>query len=374
MNAPIRLNPTGDAGPSRGSLYLVAGPCSVETEEQIMAAAAGLARHPFHLLRGGVWKPRTRPGTFEGIGPRGLQWLKQAGMAVGRPVATEVAFPEHVEFCLEAGIDVLWIGARTTVNPFAVHELAEALRGVDVPVMVKNPVNPDLDLWIGALERLNRAGVTRLSAIHRGFSSSRRSTYRNLPEWRIPIELRRAVPDLPLLCDPSHLCGRADLIPGVAQEALDLLFDGLMIEVHPDPPSARSDARQQITPDAYGELIGGLVVKSPTSDEGEFQRHIRLLRREIDELDAQIIDILARRMEVVRGIADYKKRFNVSVLQPDRWEQIIKSRKGLGREHHLDEGFILGVYQLIHQEAIRCQEEPPSSPPGEGKDTGGRNH
>src|SRR5271167_4332831 len=238
--------------------FLVAGPCSVESEEQILRTAVQLSAHDVTMIRGGIWKPRTRPGLFEGVGPRGLKWLKQAGRAAGLPVATEAAKPAHVEECLKAGIDALWIGARTTTSPFAVQEVADALRGVDIPVMIKNPMNPDIELWIGAIERINKSGITKIMAVHRGFSTYGEHLYRNQPIWRIPIELRRRLPYLPLICDPSHICGQRSYIMAVAQQAMDFLFDGLMIEVHCAPPTALSDARQQLTPPQYGRLINKL--------------------------------------------------------------------------------------------------------------------
>ena len=238
--------------------FLVAGPCSVESEEQMLRTAVQLSAYDVTVIRGGIWKPRTRPGSFEGIGMRGLKWLRQAGNAAGLPVATEAAKPTHVEECLKAGIDALWIGARTTTNPFAVQEIADALRGVDIPVMIKNPMNPDIELWIGAIERINKAGITKIMAVHRGFSTYGENLYRNQPIWRIPIELRRRLPHLPLICDPSHICGKQRYIMAVAQQAMDFLFDGLMIEVHCAPRSALSDPRQQMTPAQYGRLISKL--------------------------------------------------------------------------------------------------------------------
>ena len=327
---------------------LIAGPCSVESEEQIMQTALGLKDLQISILRGGIWKPRTRPGQFQGIGVKGLKWLKRAGRAINVPVAVEVASPEHVAACLKNGIDIIWIGARTTVNPFSVQALADALKGIDIPVMVKNPINPDLDLWIGALERLNQAGITKLAAIHRGFSSYRKTAYRNVPNWAIPLELKRRFPALPLICDPSHICGTTELLASVAQEAIDLLYDGLMTEVHVNPVAALSDALQQITPEQYGSLIKSLKPKKPSTANQELYRQIIYLRKEIDEVDGQIIEMLGKRMEISRTLGIVKNKDAVAVYQPDRWSEIVKSRIEAGIRKNLSEEFINQIYQLIH--------------------------
>lgn len=337
--------------------YFMAGPCSVESEAQVLRAAKELSRYPISALRGGVWKPRTRPGSFQGMGEPALAWLKSAGQAVNLPVSTEVASPDHVELCLKAGIDILWIGARTTVSPFAVQEIADALKGVDIPVFVKNPVSPDLELWIGALERINKAGIGRLGAMHRGFTSGRESAYRNPPTWALPLELKRRIPDLPIICDPSHICGSSLLILTVAQEALDLLFDGLIIEVHPDPASALSDKQQQITPDEYGKLLKTLRPKRVDSEDSALVQTINRLRKEIDEVDSQLIELLGKRMEIVRELGKVKRTRDVSVYQPQRWDEIVKTRVSAGVQKHLSEDFVLQVYEQIHEEAVRQQEE-----------------
>jgi chorismate mutase len=336
--------------------FFIAGPCSVESEKQIHEAARQIAKLPVRVLRGGVWKPRTRPGMFQGVGTVGLKWLREAGRANGLPVATEVASPDHVEACLKNEIDILWIGARTTVNPFSVQAIADSLKGVDVPVMVKNPLNPEIELWLGALERLNRAGVKRLAAIHRGFSSYRKTQYRNIPNWVIPLELRRRIPALPILCDPSHICGNTKLLLAVAQEAMDLLFDGLVIEVHPDPSSALSDAAQQLTPVQLGKLLAALKFKKATSDNQEIGRKIGYLRREIDEIDNHVIELLSQRMQVSRALGECKGRFDISTFQPQRWSEIMKTRVAAGVKRNLSKEFVENVYEHIHEESIRHQE------------------
>lgn len=339
--------------------FLIAGPCSVESEEQITQTVKGLANYEVNVIRGGVWKPRTRPGSFEGIGVDGLKWLKNAGLEANIPVTVEVAIPEHIEQCLKHEIDILWIGARTTTNPFSVQILAESLKGVDIPVMVKNPMSPDIDLWIGAFERLYNAGITKLMAIHRGFSSHKKTAYRNAPNWRIPIEFRRTIKNIPIICDPSHICGDTNLLQSISQEAMDLLFDGLMIEVHSNPEEALSDAKQQITPEKYGELVQKLRVKKPYTDDKDFFNYISEIRKEIDGVDNKIIDLLAKRMNLSRQIGTFKKGADVSHYQPDRWNEIIKSRTKTGAEKKLSEDFVYRIYQYIHEESIRQQEDMP---------------
>ncbi len=339
--------------------FLVAGPCSVESEEQMLRTAVQLSAYEVTVIRGGIWKPRTRPGSFEGIGMRGLTWLKQAGKAVGLPVATEAAKPNHVEECLKAGVDILWIGARTTTNPFAVQEIADALRGVDIPVMIKNPMNPDLELWIGAIERINKAGITKIMAVHRGFSTYGEHLYRNRPIWRIPIELRRRLPYLPLICDPSHICGQRSYIMAVAQQAMDFLFDGLMIEVHCAPPTALSDARQQVTPPQYGRLINELHYVS-SDGPARLPEEIKFLRKEIDAIDNDMITLLAKRMECVRHIGTWKRAHNVSLFQPERWEHILRDRVRSSARHHLSESFVRDLFEHIHEEALNIQGRIPT--------------
>ena len=340
-----------------GDFFLAAGPCSAETEEQVLSTARGLAGSGIGLFRAGAWKPRTYPGSFEGVGGEGLVWLSRVREELGFPIGVEVASPEHVELALEHRVDAVWVGARTTPNPFAVQAIADSLRGVDLPVLVKNPISPDLDLWLGALERLANAGLTRIGAIHRGFSTSRPVLYRYAPNWQIPIELKRRLPDLPLICDPSHISGRRDLIYSVAQEALDLLFDGLMIEVHIRPAEALSDQNQQLTPEELKGLARRLVPRSEEIPDDDLRMRIKELRLEVDDLDAHLLKILGQRMEVVRRLGALKRRHNVSTLQPQRWREIVDSRMAAGQDERLSEEFVLQVFQAIHDEAIRHQEE-----------------
>jgi chorismate mutase len=338
--------------------FLVAGPCSVESEEQMLRTAVQLSAYDLTVIRGGIWKPRTRPGSFEGIGMRGLTWLKQAGKAVGLPVATEAAKPNHVEECLKAGVDILWIGARTTTNPFAVQEIADALRGVDIPVMIKNPMNPDLELWIGAIERINKAGITKIMAVHRGFSTYGEHLYRNQPIWRIPIELRRRLPHLPLICDASHICGKQRHIMAVAQQAIDFLFDGLMIEVHCAPRAALSDPKQQMTPAQYGRLVGKLHYTS--SSPTRLPEAIESLRKEIDAIDGDMIALLAKRMACVRRIGAWKRKQDISLFQPQRWEHILQDRIRSGVRRHLSDSFVRNLFEHIHEEALNIQGRVPA--------------
>lgn len=356
---PLSTQPLTAWGIPAGDLMVIAGPCSAESREQVLETARGLATLKVQVLRAGVWKPRTRPGTFEGAGVEALAWVREAGVATGRPVAVEVATTAHIEAALKAGIDILWIGARTSTNPIQMSELAEALRGTDVPVLVKNPVNPDVQLWLGAIERLAAAGIRRLAAIHRGFSTHARGAYRNDPIWRIPLELRRLAPGLPLLCDPSHISGTVGLIEAVAQNALDLLFDGLMIEAHRDPAAALSDAQQQLTPADLGELLGRLVRRSPSSSSDEYRARISALRLEMDEVDHGIIGLLASRMSIARRIAGVQKSNNVAAFQPDRWQATLESRTREGVEKGLDGEFMEELYALIHEETLRHKTEMP---------------
>ncbi len=335
---------------------IIAGPCSAENEAQVVETARQLAAAgSVDMLRAGIWKPRTRPGQYEGAGVDGLAWLIEAKKETGLPVTTEVANASHVEACLRHGVDVLWVGARTTVNPFSVQEIADALRGVDIPVFVKNPVNPDVDLWIGALERLNGVGIKRLGAILRGFSSFDKGPFRNAPMWDLAIELKTRVPGLPILCDPSHICGNRELIPLVAQKALDLDLDGLMIESHINPDAALSDAKQQLTPAAVKDLLAALVVRTPTSGDPVFKDTLLHLRDEIDKLDQDIMQKMAARMRISERIGAYKRDNNVTILQVTRWEEIIRTRSALGVAMGLDEGFTRDLLRLIHHESIQVQ-------------------
>ena len=333
--------------------FVIAGPCSAETEEQVMTTARQLASKGCHNFRAGVWKPRTKPGGFEGNGEKALPWMKRVKEETGMLVATEVATPQHVELALKYGIDILWIGARTSANPFAMQALADALKGVDMPVFVKNPVNPDLELWIGALERLNQAGVKRLGAVHRGFSSYDKKMYRNLPMWQIPIELRRRIPALPIITDPSHIGGRRELIAPLCQQAMDLGFDGLIVESHCSPDDAWSDARQQVTPDVLDYILSLLVIR----DEKVTTEGIHELRKQIDELDNQLMELLAKRMRVCREIGTYKKEHNMTVLQPTRYNEILDKRGAQGALFQMDSSFVKTVFEAVHQESVRKQIE-----------------
>lgn len=332
---------------------VIAGPCSAETEEQVMTTARQLADKGCHIFRAGVWKPRTKPGGFEGNGEAALPWMRRVKDETGMLTATEVATPAHVELALKYGIDLLWVGARTSANPFAMQDLADALRGVDVPVLVKNPVNPDLELWIGALERINMAGITRLGAIHRGFSSYDKKIYRNLPMWQIPIELHRRVPELPIFCDPSHIGGRRELVAPLCQQAMDMGFKGLIVESHCEPDKAWSDAAQQVTPDVLDYILSLLVVRDQTTTtEG-----IRQLRSQIDELDNQLMDVLAKRMRVCREIGQYKKEHNMTIVQAQRYNEILDKRGAQGSLCGLGTDFVKTVFEQVHEESVRQQLE-----------------
>ena len=335
---------------------LIAGPCSAESEEQVMETARGIAKNGrIQVLRVGVWKPRSRPGTFEGAGDEALQWLKKVKAETGLLTTVEVATPAHVEKAVEAGIDILWIGARTTSNPFSVEQIAHALNGIDIPVMVKNPVNPDLELWIGTLERFNRAGINKLAAIHRGFYPYEKTRLRNIPKWELAIDLKSKFPNLPILCDPSHIAGHASLVPEIAQKALNLSLDGLMIEVHCNPAFALSDAKQQITPAQLGLMLNELIFRSPSSPNTEFIDKLEQLRHKIDSIDQQMIDLLAQRMRIVEEMGEYKKNNDVNVFQLGRWENILKSRIDFGMKLGLDEEYIKNLLQLVHKESIKKQ-------------------
>jgi chorismate mutase len=330
---------------------LIAGPCSAETEEQVMKTAKQLAANGVKILRAGIWKPRTKPGGFEGVGSKGLAWLKKVKQETGMYVSTEVATQKHVYEALKFGIDLLWIGARTTANPFAVQEIAEALQGVDIPVLVKNPVNPDLELWIGALERLSNVGITKLGAIHRGFSSYDKKIYRNLPQWHIPIELKRRMPDLPLLCDPSHIGGKRDLILPLSQQAMDLNYEGLIIETHCDPENAWSDASQQVTPDRLKEILETLVIR----DRKQSTEDLSDLRKQIDELDDQLLELLAKRMRISCEIGTFKKEHNMTVVQTDRYDEILNTRIVQAEEMNMNIDFMRTILEAIHEESVRQQ-------------------
>jgi len=358
MAVQLDILPIGEWLPSGGKPVIVAGPCSAESEEQVLLTARQLAADPrVKIFRSGIWKPRTRPNLFEGVGSAGLEWLGKVRQETGLMTTVEVANPVHVESALRAGVDILWIGARTVVNPFSIEELAQALSGVDMPVMIKNPVNPDLELWIGALERINAAGIRRLIAVHRGFSHYDRSPYRNNPMWEIPIELKRQVPQLPLLCDPSHICGgRKDLLLPVAQKALDLDMNGLMVEVHHNPARALTDKQQQITPGQFETLLTNVVFRKGRGDSS-FGRSIERLRAEIDRLDLDLIGTLASRMKLVDEIGNFKRDHNVTILQIERWSDIVNERLKTGETTGLEREFLQKIFEAIHNESIRRQSD-----------------
>ena len=332
---------------------LIAGPCSAESQEQVLECARSLAGQGVKVFRAGVWKPRTRPGNFEGAGDKALEWLKAVKSETGMAVTTEVANARHVEAALKAGIDMLWIGARTTTSPFAVQEVADALRGTDIPILVKNPINAELELWIGAFERLAGAGLKHLAAIHRGFSSYYERIYRYSPEWQIPIELRRRIPGLQIICDPSHMAGRSDLVPLLSQMALDMKADGLFIEVHPDPAHALSDNQQQLTPAQFSEMASKLVFHREAKPID--QKQMQPYRNQLDDIDLQLIQDLADRFRVTGRIGEYKNLHNLAILQPERYKAISDTLTEKGKELGLDEDFIRLLFETIHAESIRCQ-------------------
>jgi len=336
---------------------VIAGPCSAETEKQVLEIAHQLKDTDATVLRAGIWKPRTRPGNFEGVGALGLKWLQKAKEETGMLITTEVANANHVELALKHDVDILWIGARTTVSPFIVQEIADALKGTDKPVLIKNPVNPDLSLWLGAVERFYTAGINNLGVIHRGFSAYEKTRYRNNPEWQLPIDLQNRFPDLPLILDPSHIAGRRDIIFDLCQTALDLNYDGLMVETHHDPDNAWSDASQQITPAALVKIMDDLKIRKETSAGAEYNNKINTLRTQIDVIDHQLIEVLGKRMKVSDGIGALKKSNNVAVLQSKRWNEILGKMILEGEENKLSEEFILRMFKAIHQESINHQEK-----------------
>lgn len=355
MGIDLKIESLGLEGVSQKRPIIMAGPCSAETEEQVIETARQLSKIGIKIFRAGLWKPRTRPNTFEGVGKKGLPWLKRVKEEFGMYTATEVANAKHVFEALKGGVDILWIGARTTANPFAVQEIAEALEGVDIPILVKNPVNPDIELWIGALERINNVGLKRIAAIHRGFSTYEKTVYRNHPQWQIPIELKRRIPDLPIITDPSHICGNREFLFEICQKAMDLNFDGLIIESHINPDKAWSDAKQQITPTELDILLKNLVLRNPNVDNIEVLTNLEELRHEIDKLDDKLMQILEQRMEISKKIGRYKKLHNITILQTSRWDEILKRRTAEGKKIGLSEEFIIKIFQAIHEESINHQ-------------------
>lgn len=334
---------------------IMAGPCSAETEEQLFETARSLKEMNISIIRAGIWKPRTRPNNFEGVGIEGLRWAQQVKKALGVKIAIEVATPAHVFEALKHNIDIIWIGARSTANPFTVQEIANALSGMDIPVFIKNPVNPDLSLWLGAIERIANAGITRIGAIHRGFSSFQKSKYRNVPMWQIPLELKSKFPKMPMICDPSHISGVRDWIFEVSQRALDLDYDGLIIESHRDPQNAWSDASQQLTPTQLGEMLTKLKTRRSTSENPEFIDRLEDLRDQIDNIDREIFEAVAARMRIVDRIGYYKKENNVTVFQVNRWKEISDNRKQWAKALNLNEEFMEEFFKLIHDASIRRQ-------------------
>lgn len=334
--------------------WVIAGPCSAESQEQLLATAKAI-QSDTDLFRAGVWKPRTRPNSFEGIGEKALEWLQVVKQETDLLVATEVANAQHVEKCLQAGIDVLWLGARTTVNPFYVQEIAEALKGVDMPIMVKNPLHPELSLWIGALERLNKVGINQLAAIHRGFFTLEKSAFRNEPKWEIPIRLKKKCPELPIICDPSHISGNRTMIQEVAQTALDLNMSGLMVETHVSPQTALSDAEQQITPKQLSNLISSLVLRETSAEDKNFNAQLKKLRESIDEVDMKLLQIMGDRTKLVQEIGRFKKENSVTILQIERWFEILKTRQEMGVSCNLENQMVSELFELIHKHSILTQ-------------------
>ncbi|MBI5218335.1 MAG: bifunctional 3-deoxy-7-phosphoheptulonate synthase/chorismate mutase type II [Bacteroidia bacterium] len=344
--------------PSLHLPLIISGPCSAETKDQMFSTAAALSKIPqVKVFRAGIWKPRTRPDSFEGVGKKGLQWLKEIKKTFGLLTTVEVAKPAHIEACLKHGIDILWIGARTSSNPFSVQELAEALKGVDIPVLVKNPVNPDIDLWIGSFERLNKTGITKLGAIFRGFYPYEKTQLRNIPKWEVAIELKSIFNNLPILCDSSHISGTTEYIQSISQKALDLNFDGLMIESHINPKAALSDAMQQLTPGQLKKLLRTLVFRASSSDNPEFMSLLEQYRIKIDSIDFELLELLSRRMKIVKEIGKYKSLNNVTILQLRRWENIMKTRTDFGEKTGLSLDFIKHLLELVHKESIQIQTE-----------------
>lgn len=356
MQAETTIEKTTIADVWKKRPLIISGPCSAETEEQVIETAQRLAKTgKVDVLRAGIWKPRTRPGSFEGIGTKGLPWLQQARKLTGLYTAVEVATAKQVEDALHFDVDVLWIGARTTVNPFSVQEVADALRGVDKPVLIKNPINPDLELWIGAVERVAKAGVKDIGLIHRGFSSYGNSEYRNAPMWHLAIEMKRRNPELLMINDPSHICGRRDILQDVAQKAIDLDFDGLIIESHIDPDNAWSDAKQQITPERLAELLDGIVWRKEDVASEEYHAALDKLRAQINHLDDELMQILSQRMKVAENIGKYKKENNITILQTARWNEILERATAKGEKLGLSADFITRYFDAVHLESINHQ-------------------
>ncbi len=358
MTLKIDINPIKTWLPNIDNPLLIAGPCSLESEEQTLETARLLAKDKrVFAFRGGVWKPRTRPGSFEGVGSVGLQWLQKVKQETGLPVGTEVANAQHTEEALKAGLDILWIGARSTASPFVVQEIADVVKGTDSVVMIKNPVNPDVQLWMGAIERISQAGIKNIVAIHRGFTPFRETKYRNYPNWKTVIEIKRKMPNLPIICDPSHIAGTREYLLEISQKAFDMGMDGLMIESHRDPSCAMSDAGQQLTPDDLGKMLDKLVIRNENANNPDFENQLDLLRNRIDAIDSEMLELLSSRVEIVKQIGQYKKDNNVTALQINRWTQLMENRVNLGKNLNLNETFVKILFQLIHEDSVRMQTE-----------------
>ena len=358
MTLKLDINPIKTWLPKIDNPLLISGPCSLETEKQAMETAKLLAKDKrVFVYRGGVWKPRTRPGSFEGVGSIGLKWLQLVRQETGLPVGTEVANAQHTEEALKAGLDVIWIGARSTASPFVVQEIADVVKGTNAVVMVKNPLNPDVQLWIGAIERIHQAGIKNIVAIHRGFSPFSETKYRNYPNWQTVIELRQSLPNLPIICDPSHIAGKREYLYEISQKAFDMGMEGLMIESHIDPSCALSDAAQQVTPADLAKLLDRLVIRHENANNPEFENRLDVLRNRIDSIDAELLETLSSRVAIVKQIGRYKKENNVTALQINRWSKLMEDRVNIGRKLEINENFVKTLFQLIHEDSVRMQTE-----------------
>ena len=358
MTDKIEINPIKSWLPQIDNPLLIAGPCSLESEEQTLDTARQLVKDKrVFIFRGGVWKPRTRPGSFEGVGSIGLEWLRKVREETGLPVGTEVANAQHTEEALKAGLDVVWIGARSTTSPFVVQEIADVLKGSDAVVMVKNPVNPDVQLWMGAIERISQAGIKNIVGIHRGFTPFRETKYRNYPNWKTVIEIKRKMPNLPIICDPSHIAGTREYLQEISQKAFDMGMEGLMLESHRDPSCAMSDAAQQVTPTELAKLLDKLVIRFENANNSDFENQLDVLRNRIDAIDSEMLELLASRVEIVKQIGEYKRDHNVTALQMNRWTHLMENRVGLGQRLNLNETFVKILFQLIHEDSVRMQTE-----------------
>nr|WP_321354289.1 chorismate mutase [uncultured Draconibacterium sp.] len=358
MSLKLDINPIKAWMPNIDNPLLISGPCSLETEEQTMETARLLAKDKrVFVFRGGVWKPRTRPGSFEGVGSIGLKWLQQVKEETGLPVGTEVANAQHTEEALKAGLDVLWIGARSTASPFVVQEIADVLKGTDTVVMIKNPVNPDVQLWMGAVERIHQAGIKNIVGIHRGFTPFRETKYRNYPNWKTFIELKRLLPNLPVICDPSHIAGTREYLYEISQKAFDMGMEGLMVESHRDPSCALSDAGQQLTPGDLGKMLDKLVIRYENASNPDFVNQLDVLRSRIDAIDTELLETLASRVQIVKQIGEYKRDNNVTALQISRWTELMEKRVKLGKSMDVNETFVKILFQLIHEDSVRMQTE-----------------